>query len=93
MKLPVNYNDTHFTKRRPVREEYVKRQGGRCYHCNTSLDGEPSKKVKTLLIDKDLFPSTMFNWPVHLHHNRNTGMTIGAVHAVCNAVLWQYYGE
>jgi hypothetical protein len=30
---------------------------------------------------------------VHLHHSHETGMTIGAVHARCNAVLWQYHGE
>lgn len=32
-------------------------------------------------------------YPVHLHHDHKTGLTIGAVHAKCNAVLWQYYGE
>jgi hypothetical protein len=28
-----------------------------------------------------------------LHHCHQTGLTIGAVHAKCNAVLWQYHGE
>ncbi|AGI61771.1 hypothetical protein VCO139_0016 [Vibrio phage VCO139] len=40
-----------------------------------------------------LFPKNMFQYPIHLHHDHNTGMTIGAVHARCNAVLWEYYGE
>jgi len=44
-------------------------------------------------IDWDLFPPGFLKNPVHLHHNHDTGMTIGAVHAYCNAVLWQYYGE
>ena len=34
-----------------------------------------------------------FKWPVHLHHCHDTGMTTGAVHCYCNAVLWQYPGK
>jgi len=30
---------------------------------------------------------------MHLHHNHETDMTEGAVHAYCNAVLWQYEGK
>jgi len=46
-----------------------------------------------LLIKKSLFPRGFFGYPIHLHHSHDTGMTIGAVHAHCNAVLWQYEGE
>lgn len=28
--------------------------------------------------------------PIHLQHNHTTGMTEGAVHNYCNAVMWQY---
>jgi hypothetical protein len=31
--------------------------------------------------------------PVHLQHSHVTGLTEGAVHAFCNAVLWQYEGR
>jgi hypothetical protein len=93
MELPVNYNDIHFTERKKVREEYVKSQGGLCYHCGESLDGDPSGEVLALRVNKSLFPTGFFRWPVHLHHDHVTGMTIGAVHCYCNAVLWQYYGE
>ena len=44
-------------------------------------------------IDEELVPENFFKYPVHLHHSHYTGMTIGAVHANCNAVLWQYHGE
>jgi hypothetical protein len=31
--------------------------------------------------------------PIHLQHDHDTGLTEGAVHAYCNAVLWQYEGR
>ena len=93
MKLPVNYNKIHYTKRREVREEYIKYQEGRCYHCLELLTDKPHKEVMNKQVTKRLFPTGFFDNPIHLHHSHDTGMTIGAVHAYCNAVLWQYYGE
>lgn len=93
MELPVNYDKLHFTKRRAVREEYVRVQDGKCYHCGALLDGDPTKEIQGTWVKTALFPKGFFNNPVHLHHDHNTGMTIGAVHARCNAVLWQYHGE
>jgi len=93
MELPVNYEELHFTERRTVREEYIKIQEGKCSHCGEALDGKPAKEVASKTVNKKLFPKSFFKWPVHLHHCHNTGMTIGAVHNHCNAVLWQYHGE
>jgi hypothetical protein len=93
MILPVNYNDTPFPERRLVREEYIKQQKGLCHHCKNPLSGPASDLIELIFIDKDLFPENFFKWPVHLHHCHKTGMTIGAVHAKCNAYLWQYKGE
>ncbi len=93
MKLPVNYNEIHFTERRVVREEYIKRQEGKCCHCQALLSGKADNDVLSLSVNRRLFPKGFFKWPVHLHHNHDTGMTIGAVHNYCNAVLWQYHGE
>ena len=90
MKLPVNYNELTIQKRKIVREEYIKLQKGRCLHCGNLLTEEASK---TKPIDEELFPQGFFKWPVHLHHDHKTGMTKGAVHCYCNAVLWQYFGE
>jgi hypothetical protein len=93
MKLPVKYSKLSQINRRLVREEYIRMQNGMCYHCECALAGEPSDKIPKLDVDSDLFPSGFFNHPVHLHHDHNTDMTIGAVHAHCNAVLWEYEGE
>ena len=93
MKLPVNYDKLHWTDRRKVREEYVKQQKGLCKHCGNPLLGAPSQEVVSTRVNKRLFPVNFFKYPVHLHHCHNTGMTIGAVHNKCNAVLWQYHGE
>ena len=93
MELLINYNTSHWSVRKLAREEYVKLQNGKCSHCGELLTGEPAKKVMNLKSNKKLFPENFFKWPVHLHHDHNTGMTIGAVHAKCNAILWEYHGE
>ena len=41
-------------------------------------------------VDESMFPPNFFDHPVHLHHDKTTGMTVGAVHAYCNAVSFQY---
>jgi hypothetical protein len=93
MLLPVNYDQISQSQRKLVREEYVRLQNNKCCHCGNSLDRAPSKEVIGEWINTKLFPPNFFKWSVHLHHSHDTGMTIGAVHAYCNAVLWQYYGE
>lgn len=93
MDLPVNYENTHYTDRRLVREEYAQRQHGKCFHCDAMLVGPPSDEMLDQDVDESLFPKGFFDWPVHLHHSHEDGMTIGAVHAYCNAVLWQHHGE
>jgi len=93
VKLPVNYDKLHYRERRIIRNEYIRRQDGLCKHCNEPLNGAPSSEVSCLRVNEDLFPQNFFKWAVHLHHDRNTSMTIGAVHCYCNAVLWQYHGE
>lgn len=93
MKLPINYEHTHFSVRKLAREQYVRLQDGKCWYCHHDLSGEPDKIVKEKPVNRKLFPLNFFKWPVHLHHDRKTGMTIGAVHNYCNAVLWQHHGE
>lgn len=93
MELPIRYDLASPEIRREARAQYITNQKGKCYFCSTSLKEEPSPEVQTKPINKNLFPIGFFNWPVHLHHSHDTGLTIGAVHSLCNAVLWQYYGE
>lgn len=93
MKLPVDYNSLTPFERRDVRNQYVEEQNGKCWFCKAQLISDPSDAVVNKKINRKLFPKNFFKWPIHLHHNHDTGMTIGAVHAKCNAVLWQYYNE
>jgi len=94
MKLPVNYDELSITDRRLVREEYIKMQDGRCQYCQQPLKFPiPEKAKRNRPINKNLFPKGFFKWPIHLHHDHNTGMTIGAVHNYCNAVLWEYHNQ
>jgi ribosomal protein L34E len=91
--LPVDYSALTQPERRAVREEYVRRQRGKCSHCGSELSGAARGDVRAKRVNARLFPPNFFKWPVHLHHCHKTGMTIGAVHNYCNAVLWQYHGE
>lgn len=95
MKLPVIYEEIPPHEVRYVRAEYVRLQKGKCYHCKESLAGPPLPAVEAKPIDWSHFPrgQGFLRWPVHLHHNKETGLTIGAVHAYCNAVLFQYHKE
>jgi hypothetical protein len=93
MKLPIDYTKAHWTVRKEARLQYIKEQYGLCWFCKQQLTKEPSKEVSILRINERLFPKNFFSFPIHLHHDHKTGLTIGAVHAKCNAVLWQYHGE
>lgn len=93
MKLPVNYAKTSSSNRRLVREAYTRLQKGNCLHCGEPLISKASDEVRSKAIKIELFPEHFFKWPVHLHHSHDTGLTLGAVHSYCNAVLWQYHGE
>lgn len=93
MKLPVVYAECSSSYRRLVREEYVRVQKGLCLDCGKPLDGPPSEYVQKALINTSLFPQGFFDHPIHLHHDHDTGLTIGALHARCNAYSWQHKGK
>lgn len=93
MELPVKYDELNRRQKRLVKELYIEQQKGLCCFCKCPLDGNPSDEVMNRHISEKWFPKGFFENPVHLHHNHNTGLTIGAVHCRCNAYLWQYLGE
>ena len=93
ISLPVDYTQLDWQTRREVREQYAVEQKGLCMFCQEPLDWEPSKDVKEKQINWDLFPPNFLKYPIHLQHSHSTGMTEGAVHAYCNAVLWQYHNR
>lgn len=91
--LPAQYERLSSRDRARAREQYIEAQRGLCWHCGFPLDTPPAPAIAALPIKWHLFPPTFMLHPVHLHHSHETGLTIGAVHALCNAVLWQYHGE
>lgn len=93
MIKPAIYDELDQSQRQYLRGEYVKAQSGKCHYCNAPLSGQPPDAVAKKRIDWRRFPRNFLRYPVHLHHSHDTGLTIGAVHARCNAVLWQYHGE
>lgn len=90
MELPVNYDCLTPGQRREVREQYVAQQKGLCWYCKMPLTEKPSNEVEGAWLDRDIFPVGFLDYPVHLHHDHKTNLTIGAVHARCNGYLWQY---
>ena len=90
MELPADYHAMTWQERRNARNIYIGIQDGACYHCKAMLDDRPKETPK---INWRLFPPNFCKYPVHLHHDHQTGLTVGAVHAYCNAILWQYHGE
>jgi len=90
MKLPTDYTLLNGTQRRRVREKYIKLQNGKCFYCKQSLYENPPQIITEKRINLSLFPPNFLKYPIHLQHDHNSGMTEGAVHAYCNAVMWQY---
>lgn len=95
MKLPVEYSKLDFRKGEVamVRRQYVKEQDGLCYYCGSLLGLPPPELIINKKINWELFPENFLDNPIHLQHNHDTDMTEGAVHAYCNAVLWEYEGR
>lgn len=93
MKLPANYTLLLPSQRRRVREAYIAKQKGKCWHCGEPLSQPAPKRIRDMPLNINHFPTGFFIYPVHLHHDHNTNLTVGAVHCHCNAVLWQYHNQ
>ena len=91
--LPIDYTKLKQWERKLVREQYIKEQNGKCMFCHNKLTENPVDGVEDVYINLSLFPINFLDNPIHLQHNHTTGMTEGAVHARCNAYLWQYEGR
>ncbi len=92
-ELPINYTKLHWTGRREVRELYIREQNNLCAYCGCDLQKKAPSNIRNKRINWKAFPPNFLKYPVHLQHNHDTGMTEGAVHNYCNAVLWQYEGR
>lgn len=93
MIVPVDYTKLTGKQRRELREEYVTEQKGLCMFCEADLSAIPRQHVTEKKINWKLFPPGFLKNPIHLQHCHTTGKTEGAVHAYCNAVMWQYHGR
>lgn len=89
-KLPVDYTKLNASDKKRVREQYIEEQSGKCMYCGCSLKENPPKEITDKKIYWEYFPEGFLKSPIHLQHNHDSGMTEGAVHAYCNAVMWQY---
>lgn len=92
-KLPIDYTTLTPQQRKEVRLQYIKEQNNKCYYCKESLSQGAPQRIVSKPINWNLFPQGFLNSPIHLQHCHKTNMTEGAVHAYCNAVMWQYDGR
>ena len=93
IKLPCYYHRLSPTEKREVREQYTKTQKGFCMYCGEPLTSPPADTVQKKKVKWAFFPKGFLDYPIHLQHSHKSGLTEGAVHAYCNAVLWQYHGR
>ena len=93
MNLPVDYTELDWRARRRVREQYRELQNEKCFYCGEDLNESPPSSIMGKKVNWSLFPDNFLKYPVHLQHDHTTGMTEGAVHSYCNAVMWQYEGR
>lgn len=61
--------------------------------CGEPLSDAPPAAITQKNVNWRLFPKNFLRSPIHLQHDHKSGMTEGAVHAYCNAVMWQYHGR
>lgn len=91
--LPTRYSRLEPYERKLVRDDYIQRQNGKCMYCEKSLYGPPASWVTIKPINLHKFSKGFMGSPIHLQHCHKTDMTEGAVHAYCNAVMWEYDGR
>ena len=91
--LPVDYTKLSPKEKKEVREQYIREQEGKCMYCKHDLDQLPPSNITDKKIFWRMFPPGFLDSPIHLQHCHLTNWTEGAVHAYCNAVLWQYKGR
>jgi hypothetical protein len=90
---PLEYGTLNAKERTMVREQYVQDQNNKCMFCFNPFTENPPSGITDKQIDWSLFPPGFLKAPIHLQHNHDTDMTEGAVHAYCNAYMWQYEGR
>ncbi len=95
-KFPQRYRDLNSNQRRKLRDEYIEYFNGRCMYCDELLDDEPHEFVRQSAdqIDWDDLAGGKEGFlknPVHLHHDHQTGLTLAAIHAMCNAHSWHFH--
>lgn len=80
-------------ERRKVREELMAKQEQLCWYCHKPFWMTPPSHIENYEYNMRVFPPTMFKYPVHSHHDHETDVCIGAVHAKCNAYMWETEGK
>lgn len=92
-KLPINYSELTWQEKKEVRQQYITEQNNKCLFCKENIFESVPDRILKKKIDWSFFPDNFLKYPIHLQHNHKTDKTEGAVHAYCNAVMWQYHNK
>ena len=87
LELPTKYSSLSGERLSAVKEAYICLQRERCWLCGNNL----YELSKYLVDNPKLMPlcgnELAERYPLHLHHDHDTGLTLGVTHAECNIII------
>lgn len=86
LELPTKYSSLSGERLSAVKDAYICLQRERCWLCGDNLYELPK-----YIVDNPNYMGLCYNQlaeqtPLHLHHNHDTGLTLGVAHAECNII-------
>lgn len=86
LQLPTKYSSLSGQRRAAVKEAYICLQRERCWLCGDSLYALPTFIVDNPNVVQLCYNQLAEQFPLQLHHDHDTDMTLGVTHAECNAI-------
>ena len=91
LELPTKYSSLSGERLSAVKEAYICLQRERCWLCGNNLWGLPKYIVENPKLMALCFNKLAEQMPYHLHHDHDTGLTLGVTHAECNIIIGTTY--
>lgn len=86
LELPTKYSSLSGERLAVVKEAYICLQRERCWLCGGNLYELPNHVVDNPNLIGLCSSQLAEQHPLHLHHNHDTGLTLGVAHAECNII-------
>jgi len=86
LELPIKYSSLSGERLSAVKEAYTCLQRERCWLCGNNLWDLPKYIVENPKLMGLCGNQLAEHSPLHLHHDHDTGLTLGVTHAECNII-------